>query len=132
MSNLVTKFYRLPPKYDLSLSDKFLTSILYVIVLHLSVSIWIYGSTQIFPQISILGNNINLVKGEDEIYNFITRMFSKHNVILLGLLAIIVLYLIVKLFSIDKYIFSLFCESCSSSDKYVNGISLTNGNIKLN
>lgn len=111
--NLVVKYNRLPPRYDLSLSNKFLKSMVWAIFLHMCFSVWIYGNTLYFTQDFIISSIT--ANGKIDLYNIPARLLSKHNIILVGGLAAVLIFIIVKLFSIDYFIYTIFCECCSSS-----------------
>jgi hypothetical protein len=95
---------------------------MFAILIHFGVTIWIYGNTQYFNQnIIISGISAN---GEANIYNIPARLLSIHNLPITGALALVTIFIIVKFFSLDYLIYSIFCECCSKSEHKIEGAKL--------
>lgn len=51
---IVLSYYKIPPKYDLSLSKKFAIMLLFGVIIHCGFAIYIFGSPQLVADVSII------------------------------------------------------------------------------
>jgi hypothetical protein len=95
---------------------------MFAIFLHLIVTVWIYGNTQYFNQ-NIIISSIS-ANGITNLYNIPARLLSIHTLPITAVLALVTIFILVKLFSLDYLIYSIFCECCSNSQQKIEGVKL--------
>lgn len=131
------RFYRKPPFFNSNVTKIFNIIIVFGVILHLSVGIWIYGSKDIIVernqlalnQVNLVIQNVLTVTGSISsiLYN---RINYNHNLIMFAFLVSFVIFLIIKYILIDILI--ILCGKCckkkSENQKHDERISLDIGN----
>jgi hypothetical protein len=107
--NLVLRFYRLSPKYDLYMAKIFNIFIMFAMIIHYCFGIWIYGNPNLFYD----SNDSSFAFIKDLLLKYITsdnafvnnliyRLILSHNIVCLFFLG---LMLLVFMFRITLYSF---------------------------
>jgi len=120
---LFLRFYRIPPKYDLFISKVFLNFILFSILCHSAIGLWIYGNPLFLidasskTDLDSVGNYlrkfINFSKDSITI-EIVNRITTNHNGLMICWVAISALILIFKLVIWD--LITSVCCSDSNND----------------
>ncbi len=132
---MVLRFYRTPPHTDLFVSKLFINIILFGIIVHLCVGIWIYGNEQIFVNVNssyldfisnFLKDNLNLETSDGISFGIKDKLLMPHNLLMTVVLALLTLLFIWKL--ILRNIFSYICCikfcNCRTKNKVDKNIKL--------
>ncbi len=127
---LLLRFYRTPPHTDLYVSKLFYYILLFGIIVHLSVGIWIYGNKEIFFNVNsplfdflikFLNEKLNLYESEGVTIGITKRLLMPHNLLMTIVLAISVIWFLYKslLRHILKFLIcTRFCNcNCKCSGK---------------
>mmetsp|Transcript_26725 Transcript_26725/g.27770 ORF Transcript_26725/g.27770 Transcript_26725/m.27770 type:complete len:1347 (+) Transcript_26725:6-4046(+) len=121
---LLLRFYKTPPQYDIFLNKTFNYIISIAIFLHLCFAIWIFGNPDIFADSH---ESLSFFSGiSDTISNFSVfndgigdeigrRATVSHNIFLLGLLGILVVFVVVRLIFYDLIKLICCCDTTEVS-----------------
>ena len=128
---LITQFYRMPPKYDLNITDQFSQFKTYGIILHFCFSIWIYGNPFLLIDVSFSnptlhqGNFIEtlLIKNKNFGNALGKRIVLNHNIPLLIILILLILVRIIVIFLIVP-LKALFCQEKNLSLNKTSNIEI--------
>lgn len=116
---IVLKYYKSPPQSKIFLSNFFLLGVLFGTIIHLCFGIWIYGSPSILTDVSQSSSDIlkyfNINNDSNGFgYTIIERIFAPHNLLLVGLLFLIVIFLFIK-YTIWEFLIGCICGKCSNN-----------------
>lgn len=113
---MVLRFYRTPPHTDLFVSKLFNQIVLFGIIVHLCVGIWIYGNKEIFVNrnstfldfiSNFLKENLNFETSDGISLGIKDKLIMPHNLLLTIVLAILTLWFVWKL--LLRKIFKFVC-----------------------
>lgn len=107
------RFYRTPPKFDLSILKVFNIFIFFALILHLIFAIWVYGNPSLLTgqdtSLKVIQDLIkNLLTTSDPLFDQIKfRVTTSHNILCLLFLILLILIVVLR-FTLFSFL-SLFC-----------------------
>ena len=98
---LFMRYYKIPPKFNLSIHNRAMQIMPYALYLHILMSLWFYTTPELYPVVIVgTSNSYSQVKVYD-------RIFSDNGFVYLLILIIVVVY-----FLFQETILTLVCRRC--------------------
>ena len=98
---LFMRYYKIPPKFNLSIHNRSMQIVPYALILHVLMSLWFYTTPELYPVI-VVGSD-----SKDSQVRVYDRLFSDNGFVFLLLLVGIVVY-----FLFQETILTLVCKRC--------------------
>jgi hypothetical protein len=123
------RFYRTPPKFDLSIINVFNIFIFFALILHLACGIWVYGNPSLLTgqdtSLKVISDLIkDLFQTSDSFANQIKiRLTTSHNILCFLFLILLILIVILRL-----TVFSFLNLLCTSKKRTAH---IENKNLEL-